>query len=229
MADTRDAAPPVVIETGPKPSASVIWLHGLGADGYDFEPIVPQLQLPENTSVRFVFPHAPFRPVTWNNGYVMRAWYDIAMTERGFYQNVEHLREAEATIHGYIDAERAHGIDTARIVVAGFSQGGAVALHAGLRFPERLAGLLCLSMPAPYLDQLLGNIEPKSAGVPIFLAHGSQDSVVPYGLGERANQALRAAGFDVSWHAYPMGHEVCPEEIRDISAWLREVLSAATD
>ncbi|HKQ30452.1 MAG TPA: alpha/beta hydrolase [Burkholderiales bacterium] len=227
MADARGATPPVVIETGPAPSASVIWLHGLGADGHNFEPIVPQLALPARPSIRFVFPHAPFRPVTWNNGYVMRAWYDIAMTERGFYQNLEHLREAETEVHRIIEAERARGIDPSRIVVAGFSQGGAVALHAGLRFPERLAGLLCLSMPAPYLDQLLGNIEPKNAGIPVFLAHGTQDGVVPFALGERANQALDAGGFDVAWHTYSMGHEVCPEEIRDISAWLRGALPRA--
>ena len=225
MASGRDDTPPVVIETGPEPRASIIWLHGLGADGYDFEPIVPQLGLPPG--IRFVFPHAPMRPVTWNNGYVMRAWYDIAMTDRGFYQNLEHLREAEMAVHGYIRAEQANGIDASRIVVAGFSQGGAVALHAALRFPERLAGLMCLSMPAPYLDQLLGNIEPQNAGLPVFLAHGTEDGVVPFVLGERANQALSAAGFNLAWHAYPMGHEVCPEETRDISMWLRRVLTVA--
>ena len=223
MVDVRDDTPPVVVETGATPQASVIWLHGLGADGHDFEPIVPQLGLPPG--IRFVFPHAPMRPVTWNNGYVMRAWYDIAMTDRGFYQNLEHLREAETTVHGYIRAERARGIDSSRIVVAGFSQGGAVALHAGLRFPERLAGLLCLSMPAPYLDQLLGNVEPQNAGLPIFLAHGTEDGVVPFVLGERANQTLTTAGFDLSWRSYRMGHEVCPEEINDITEWLRRALS----
>lgn len=228
MTDARDPTPPVIIETGPNPTASVIWLHGLGADGHDFEPIVSQLQLSSVPGIRFVFPHAPFQPVTWNNGYVMRAWYDIAVTERGFYQNLEHLREAEATVHGYVKVERAMGISPSRIVLAGFSQGGAVALHAGLRFTERLAGLLCLSMPVPYLDQLLGNIEPTNAGLPVFLAHGAQDGIVPFTLGERANQALGLAGFDVSWHAYPMGHEVCREEIRDISVWLRGTLSVGS-
>lgn len=218
---SRDT-PPVVIETGSNPQASVIWLHGLGADGHDFEPIVPQLQLPMST--RFIFPHAPFRPVTWNNGVVMRAWYDINMTDQGFYQNLEHLREAGEAVHRVVAEEVANGTESEHIVIAGFSQGGAVALHAGLRYPNRLAGLLCLSAPTPYLDSLLGDIETANAALPVFLAHGTQDSVVPFILGERANEALTAAGFDLQWRPYPMGHEVCAREIADISAWLCKIL-----
>ena len=219
--------PAVVIETGTRPVASVIWLHGLGADGHDFEPIVPELQLPPGLAVRFIFPHAPFRPVTWNNGYVMRAWYDIAMTERGFYQNLEHLREAEAAVHGYIAAERARGVDCARIVVAGFSQGGAVALHAGLHYVDRLAGILCLSAPAPDLERLLAEAGTANAATPFFLAHGEQDAVVPYALGRRAHEALTAAGRQVEWHSYLVGHGVCGQEIADISAWLSRILPVA--
>jgi phospholipase/carboxylesterase len=218
--------PPVVIETGARPSASVIWLHGLGADGHDFEPIVPELQLPAHLAVRFIFPHAPFRPVTWNNGYVMRAWYDIAITERGFYQNLEHLREAEKLVHGYIAAERGRGIDCARIVVAGFSQGGAVGLHAALRYADRLAGILCLSAPVPDIEHLLGEGGSANASTPIFLAHGEQDAVVPYVLGRRTHAALTAADRQVEWHSYVMGHAVCGQEIADISAWLSRVVPA---
>jgi len=216
----------VVIETGAHPVASVIWLHGLGADGHDFEPIVPELQLPSGLAVRFIFPHALFRPVTWNNGYVMRAWYDIAMTERGFSQNLGHLREAEAAVHGYVAGERARGIASARIVVAGFSQGGAVALHAGLHYAERLAGILCLSAPTPDLERLLSEGSPANTATPIFLAHGEQDAVVPYVLGRRAHEVL-AAGRQVEWHSYLMGHGVCGQEIADISGWLSRVLPAA--
>jgi phospholipase/carboxylesterase len=218
--------PPIVIETGPNPRASIIWLHGLGADGHDFEPIVPELRLPSANPVRFIFPHAPFRPVTWNNGYVMRAWYDIDVTEQGFYQNLEHLREAGAAVHRYVAREIESGIESDRIVLAGFSQGGAVALHAGLRSSTRLAGLMCLSAPTPYLDPLLGDIETENAGIPVFLAHGTQDGVVPFMLGERAHQALTATGFDVQWCSYDMGHEVCAKEIADISAWLHRVLAS---
>jgi phospholipase/carboxylesterase len=224
---TGNDEPAVVIETGADPDASVIWLHGLGADGHDFEPIVPELQLPAGLALRFIFPHAPFRPVTWNNGYVMRAWYDIAMTERGFYQNLEHLREAEQTVGAYVEAERARGIASLRIVVAGFSQGGAVALNAGLRCPHPLAGILCLSGPAPDLERLLTQADAANTATPIFLAHGEQDAVVPYVLGRRAHEALVAAGRQVEWHSYSMGHGVCGQEVADISAWLSRVLQAA--
>lgn len=225
MNTPRDETPPVVIETGARPTASVIWLHGLGADGHDFEPIVPELQLPANLPVRFIFPHAPFRPVTWNNGYVMRAWYDIAVTESGFQQNPEHLRESEAVVHRYVEAECARGIESTRVVVAGFSQGGAVVLHAGLRATRALGGILCLSAPSPFLDRLTTSVAPANAATPLFLAHGEEDAVVPYVLGSRARDVLTQAGFDVEWHSYAgMGHGVCAQEVVDIAAWLSRVL-----
>lgn len=223
-----DATPPVVIETGAQPVASVIWLHGLGADGHDFEPIVPELCLPPGLAIRFIFPHAPYRPVTWNNGYVMRAWYDLAMTEHGFVQNIEHLREAEATVHGLIDHERARGIESERVVVAGFSQGGAVIMHAGLHYPSALAGILSLSGPVPYLDQLVGSIEAANTDTPIFLAHGDQDAVVPFAIGQKAQERLTAAGLGVEWHRYSVGHGLCEEEVDDISRWLSRVLAVAS-
>ncbi len=225
----RNATPALVIETGPQPVASVIWLHGLGADGHDFEPIVPELQLPAKLPVRFIFPHAPYRPVTWNNGQVMRAWYDMAATERGLYQNVEHLREAEATVHEFVAQERTRGIEPSRIVLAGFSQGGAVVLHAGLHYSSPLAGILCLSAPVPYLDQLLASIAPANSDTPIFLAHGEHDSMVPFGLAQHAHERLTAAGLDVEWQRYTMDHGVCAQELADISRWLNRVLQGVRD
>jgi len=219
--------PPIEIETGSHPVASVIWLHGLGADGHDFEPIVPELNLPVGLPLRFVFPHAPNRPVTWNNGYVMRAWYDISVTERGFYQNPAHLLEAEAIVHEYVARERARGVTSAHILLAGFSQGGAVAMHAGLHYSSALAGILSLSAPMPYLDRLLANVNPANRNTPIFMAHGDQDAVVPFGLGQRAQEQAVAAGLNVQWHRYGMGHSVCAEEIADISRWLQGVVAAA--
>lgn len=225
MNHPADETPPVVIETGAEPAASVIWLHGLGADGHDFEPIVPELQLPASLPVRFIFPHAPYRPVTWNNGYVMRAWYDIAMTERGFVQNLAHLREAEATVREYVASEEARGMDPAHIIVAGFSQGGAVALHAGLHFPKSLAGILCLSAPLPHPEQLMASIDPANAATPVFLAHGDQDAVVPYALGRQTRERLMQAGLAPEWHSYPsLGHGVDGQEIADIADWLGRVL-----
>jgi phospholipase/carboxylesterase len=226
MSELDDPTPPVVIETDARPVACVIWLHGLGADGHDFESIVPELALPKSPPVRFIFPHAPYRPVTWNNGYVMRAWYDIAMTEKGFYQNPQHLHDAEASVRRLVDAESARGIDPSRIVVAGFSQGGAVAMHTALHYPRPLAGVLCLSAPTPFLDQLIGSINPANVGMPVFLAHGEEDAVVPFMLGTRARERLADTGLALEWHAYPrMGHGVCAEEIADIGAWLVRVLS----
>lgn len=229
MDNQHNATPALIIETGSQPVASVIWLHGLGADGHDFEPLVPQLRLPADLPVRFIFPHAPYRPVTWNNGHVMRAWYDIAMTERGFYQNVEHLREAEATVHEFVARERARGMESSRIVLAGFSQGGAVVLHAGLHYSSPLAGILCLSAPVPYLDQLLTSIEPANTDTPIFLAHGEQDSIAPFELAQRAHERLIAAGLGVEWHRYVMDHGVCAQEVADISSWLCRILQAVRD
>lgn len=215
---------PIEIETAPNPSAAVIWLHGLGADGYDFVPLVPELGLPKQPGVRFVFPHAPYRPVTINAGYLMRAWYDIAPGGRLFEQNAEHIREAEALVRELIARELARGIAPERIVLAGFSQGALVALHTGLRYPRPLAGLLILSAPITDPATLIAASEPPAREVPIFLAHGTEDPLIPYALAEEAHQALLQQGFRVEWHSYCIGHSVSTEETRDISRWLARVL-----
>jgi phospholipase/carboxylesterase len=226
--DTRPRdEPPIVVETGPRPVASVIWLHGLGADGHDFEALIPELRLPPGTAWRFVFPHAPYRPVTINGGYVMRAWYDIAMTEHGFEQNADHIRESEKILQRLTADEIRQGTPAARIVLGGFSQGGAIALHAGLRYPERLAGILSLSAPVPFTGQLMAEVHPANASVPIFMAHGTDDRMVPFALGEQTRRLLEARGLSLEWHAYRMGHTVTPDEIRDIARWLGGVLGAA--
>ena len=199
-------------------------MHGLGADGHDFEPIVPELQWPDSLPVRFIFPQAPYRPVTINNGYVMRAWYDIAMETRGVRQDEGQIRESEQYLRGLIAAEQARGVDSRRIVLAGFSQGAAVALHTGLRYPEPLAGIMALSMPIPLPERIAPEIHTANRQVPVFLAHGTQDHVVPYAVGEYAHQLLTGQGLPVEWHAYSMDHTVTLGEIGDIRAWLLRVL-----
>ena len=215
----------IEIETGPNPMASIIWLHGLGADGHDFEPIVPELGLPGSLALRFVFPHAPYRPVTVNGGATMRAWYDIAIDGRGFHQDETHIRESEQIVRGLIAQERARGIDSRRIVLAGFSQGAAVALHTGVRYPEPLAGIMALSMPVPLSERLAAELDPANARVPVFLAHGTLDHVVPYPMGEQGNRLLSQIGLPVEWHSYSMDHTVSREEIADMRAWLVRVLA----
>lgn len=215
---------PIMLETGPQPVASVLWLHGLGADGHDFEPIVPELRLPDSVPVRFVFPQAPYRPVSINNGYVMRAWYDIVMETRGIRQDEGQIRESEQYLRGLIAAERERGVDSRRIVLAGFSQGAAVALHTGLRYPEPLAGIMALSMPIPLPERIAPETHVANRQIPVFLAHGTRDHVVPYAVGEYARQLLTGRGVPVEWHAYSMDHTVTLEEIGDIRAWLLGVL-----
>lgn len=220
-----DRTSPVEIETGRPVSAAVIWLHGLGADGHDFEPIVPELRLPPNAAVRFVFPHAPYRPVTLNNGYVMRAWYDMALAGDGFWQNEDHLREADQTVATLIRRENARGVPSARIVLAGFSQGGAVALHTGLCYPERLAGILALSAAPLPAGKDATDFQPKAnRATPVFLAHGSGDSIVPFAQASETRHRLARHVQTVEWHEYPMGHGVSAEELGDISDWLTRVL-----
>lgn len=220
-----DFDPPVELQTGERPTASVIWLHGLGADGHDFAGIVPELGLPANLSVRFVFPHAPMRPVTINGGMVMRAWYDIALSASGFSQNAGHLAESVEISNHLIEREQTRGVEASRVVVAGFSQGGAVALHTALRFGRRLAGAVVLSAPVPFIDALLREADPANADVPIFLAHGVADPMVPFPLGEAISQQLRGFGRRVEWHSYHVAHGVNLEEIRDIGRFLVTVLS----
>jgi phospholipase/carboxylesterase len=214
----------VEIETGRAPAGSVIWLHGLGADGHDFEPIVPELIRPDERSLRFVFPHAPVRPVTLNGGYPMRAWYDIAALDRKTAEDEAGIRASQQAITVLIRRENERGIPTGNIVLAGFSQGGAMALFAGVRYPEKLAGMMGLSC---YL--LLGaRLETERAAAnqatPVFMAHGTQDPVVAPMLGEEASRRLQAAGYAVEWHTYSMPHSVSPQEVADIAAWLRRVV-----
>jgi phospholipase/carboxylesterase len=223
--DLNQLDPAIEIETGPSPTAAIIWLHGLGADGHDFVPIVPELHLPSTPAVRFVFPHAPERPVTLNGGYVMRAWYDIGLSDRGFFQNAEHLCEAEAIVVAYVARELTRGVSEERIVLAGFSQGGNVVLHAGLHHPCRLAGLMVLSAPVPDAAALVAQAAPANRTTPVFLAHGTEDTVAPYALGQQLAASLQQAAIPVQWCSYRMPHSVCPEEIADLSTWLRRVLA----
>ena len=214
----------VEVETGRNPNAAVIWLHGLGADGHDFESVVPQLVQPHERALRFVFPHAPVRPVTLNNGYAMRAWYDIAALNRAAAEDERGIRASQNTIDALIRRENARGIASERIVLAGFSQGGAMALFAGTRQAQRLAGIMGLSCYLVLAARLAAERNAVNDATPIFLAHGSQDPVVAPELGAEARRLLQAAGYTVEWHAYSMPHAVCPQEILDIAAWLRRVL-----
>jgi phospholipase/carboxylesterase len=219
-----DVSEGVEIETGRNPQAAVIWLHGLGADGHDFEPIVPELVQPAERALRFVFPHAPVRPVTLNNGYTMRAWYDIVAIDRRAAEDESGIRASQALITQLIRRENARGISTGHIVLAGFSQGGAMALFSGTRYPERLAGIIGLSCYQILAGRFAAERDPANQATPIFLAHGMQDPVVMPALGEAACRQLEAAGYTVEWHAYSMPHSVCPQEVADIATWLRRVL-----
>jgi len=205
--------------TGSPVSGSVIWLHGLGADGHDFEPIVPQLRLPD-VHLRFVFPHAPLRPVTINNGVTMPAWFDVIGLERQSRQDESGIRQAQSQVHEFIRSENERGIPTASIVLAGFSQGAALALHTALRYPERLAGIIGLSSFLPLQWTIDAELHQANRNTPIFLAHGTQDLLVPPGLGSETRDFLQARGFTVEWKTYPMDHAVCPEEIGHIREFL---------
>jgi phospholipase/carboxylesterase len=214
----------VEVETGANPTAAVIWLHGLGADGHDFEPIVPELVRPGERALRFVFPHAPIRPVTLNGGFAMRAWYDIVSLERRGPEDEAGIRASQATVEALIRRENARGIATSRIVLAGFSQGGSVALFAGTRYAEKLAGIMGLSCYLLLAGRLAAERSSANQATPIFLAHGLEDPIVAPLLGEQARTALVAAGYAVEWHSYPMPHSVCPQEVADIAQWLRRLL-----
>jgi phospholipase/carboxylesterase len=217
----------IEIETAPKPTAAVIWLHGLGADGNDFAAVVPELRLAKTPAVRFVFPHAPMMPVTINNGYVMRAWYDVSYGDlegRSRQADEKGVRASQAEIEKLIEREIGRGIAANKIVIAGFSQGGAIALQAGLRYAKQLAGIMALSTYLPLAQSLQAEASAANRSIPIFFAHGTQDPVIAMAMGEASRQALTAAGYLVEWHPYPMQHSVCAEEIADISAWLESVL-----
>lgn len=215
----------IQIDTAPEPTVSIIWMHGLGADGSDFVPIVRELDLSGCPAIRFVFPHAQLMPVTMNGGYVMRSWYDIMLGEDLTRREDEAgLRASQAAIERLIAREKARGVPANRIVLAGFSQGCAMTLQTGLRHEEPLAGLLCLSGYLPLADKVPAERHPANQATPIFMAHGRGDPVVPIMRAEASRDLLGTLGYDIEWHEYPMQHSVCMEEIEDIGAWLRRVL-----
>lgn len=219
--------PRVELESAPKPTAAVIWLHGLGADGHDFAGLVPELDLSNCPPIRFVFPHAPSMPVTVNGGYVMPAWYDILGPNLVSQQDAAGIQASERAIVALIAHEVARGIPAERIVLAGFSQGCAMALHTGLRLPQRLAGIMALSGYLPLADRLAAERHVANAQTPVFMAHGTQDPVVVLARGEASRDALAALGQPVQWHSYPMPHSLHPREIANISAFLAQVLGPA--
>ncbi len=223
MTDT----PLTTVEIEPTGAArsSVIWMHGLGADAHDFEPIVPELRLPPALGIRFVFPNAPVRPVTVNNGMRMRAWYDVLTIDLPRREDPDGVYASERAIVQLLERERQRGIPADRIVLAGFSQGGAMALHTALRYPDRLAGILALSCYIPLADRLSAERRPANQPTPIFMAHGDYDAVIPMRYGQMGKELLEKLGYHVQWRDYGMGHEVCWEEIRDIADWLERVLA----
>ena len=216
--------PCVEIEPASPAKASVIWLHGLGADGYDFEPIVPELKLPEGLGVRFVFPHAPRRRVTINNGYVMRAWYDIAHGQLDREEDAQGIIESTEQLGALIEREAERGIPYEHIVVAGFSQGGAIVLHGGLQYPQRLAGIMALSTYLPLAERMDADTCAANREIPVFMAHGTADPIVPLPLAERTRDWLIEQGYALTWHTYSMPHSVSPAEISDIATWLGRIL-----
>lgn len=210
----------VEIQTAPEPRFAVIWLHGLGADGHDFEPIVPQLVRSGWPALRFVFPHAAIRPISLNNGLPMRGWYDIAGFDLSQRQDEAGVRASIGEVEALIAREVARGVDESRIVLAGFSQGGAIALATGLRHARRLAAIVALSTYLPIAEAIGSERSMANASTPIFMAHGAFDPVVPQVLGERTRERLREWGYAVDWHSYPMAHQVCPQEIADLADFL---------
>lgn len=217
----------VEIETGAHPRHAVIWLHGLGADGHDFEPIVPQLIRPEWPALRFVFPHAPVTPITLNGGLPMRAWYDIAGFDLAQRQDEAGIRASIVRVETLVAREVERGVPIANIVLTGFSQGGAIALAAGLRHADKLAAIVALSTYLPIAEATAGERHAANAATPIFMGHGAFDPVVPRYLGERSRDQLRDWGYRVGWHSYPMAHQVCPQEIGDLADFLTDCLRTA--
>jgi len=215
----------VEINPAGTPRSCIIWLHGLGADGHDFEPLIPQLDVVESLGVRVVLPHAPRRPVTINGGVVMPAWYDIPAADFRQGQDDAGIRESAQQLQALIGREIEAGIPAQQILLAGFSQGGAIALHTGLRYEQPLAGILALSTYLPLAESLAVEASPANRAVPVFMAHGTQDPVVPLSLATLSRDALQQQGYDVAWHSYPMPHAVCPEELRDIRDWLVQRLA----
>lgn len=209
---------------GANPSFSVIWLHGLGADGHDFEPIVPELNLPTNIGVRFIFPHAPQQPVTINGGMVMRAWYDILSMEIAREIDEAGINRSADQVKVLLKQEIDRGIESERIILAGFSQGGAIALHTGLQLEQPLLGILALSTYIPLPQKIPTPRDNPHESSPIFMGHGTRDPIVPVQLGQQSYEYLKTHGYKVEWHAYPMEHSVSMEEIRDVGAWMTRLL-----
>jgi phospholipase/carboxylesterase len=217
----------IEIETGDKPAAAVIWMHGLGADGNDFVPIVHELDLSGAPAIRFVFPHAPMQPVSINNGYVMRAWYDVKWGDlegRSKEADEKGVRASQTAIEALIERETARGIAAENIVLAGFSQGGAIALQTGLRYSKKIAGVMALSTYLPLAESLANEAAQANRSTPIFMAHGTEDGVIPFEMATRSRDALVQHGYAVEWREYPMAHSVALEEIGDIAQWLEKVL-----
>jgi phospholipase/carboxylesterase len=218
---------PITIEPEGRADASIILMHGLGADGHDFEPLVPELDLPSSLHLRWVFPQAPVRQVTVNGGMAMRAWYDIEGMDPQAAEDEPGIRESARFIEELIRADRDNGIPAKRIVLAGFSQGGAMALHVALRWPERICGIAALSCYLPLGSLLAAEASPAINGLPVFMAHGTSDPVVALAMAETARDALRSRGCAVDWHTYPMGHGVCEKEVADLRAWILLALRTA--
>ncbi len=214
----------IVEPAGGKVEATVIWLHGLGADGEDFRPIIGALELPEAHSIRFIFPHAPYRAISINGGQIMRGWYDIRQPDFESELDLEGIQESVETLCDLIKQEVAKGIASHNILLAGFSQGGAIALYGGLRYPEKLAGILALSTYLPHAVAIETEASANNHELPIFMAHGSADLVVPIDLAKQCHDRLQAMGYLLEWHRYPMGHNVIHEETTDIGRWIRERL-----
>lgn len=221
---SAELLPAVEIEPERPADAAVILMHGLGADGHDFETLVFELKLPPGSAIRWVFPHAPIRPVTLNGGMPMRAWFDIVGLDRRSEEDEAGIRESGEGVRALVGREKERGIPAERIVLAGFSQGGAMALHTALRETERLAGVLALSTYLPLAGTLEAEAHPANAAVPLFMAHGTADPIVPLTLGESSRNRLRSLGHEVDWHTYPMPHSVCAEEVADVREWLLGVL-----
>jgi len=212
-------------ETGANPSVAIIWMHGLGADANDFVPMLHELDLRGLPAIRFIFPNADTMPVTINNGYVMRAWYDIVASDLGRQEDEAGLRASQAKVEALIEREKARGIPAERIILAGFSQGCAMTLQTGMRLQEKLAGLMCLSGYVPIAAKAAAEHTAASLATPIFMVHGRMDPVIPLARAEQSRDLLQQLGYNVEWHDYPMQHSLCQEEVDHISAWLKKVLA----
>jgi len=219
--------PHITLETGSSPQHSIIWLHGLGADGEDFVPIAEEMKLP--VAVRYIFPHAPKRPVTINGGFIMRAWYDIAAAEIHAQQDAQGIRASQVAIEKLIAQEKQRGVAAQNIFLAGFSQGGAIVLQTGLRHAEKLGGMLALSTYLPLAETVADEVSAAAKNTPIFMAHGRSDPIVPHALGRKSADKLIELGYQLAWHEYAMPHSVCTEEVGDIAAWLTRRLAHPSD